>query len=303
MATMLGSSSATSTMGFESFGMAARTPGGRIGEEARIHSHSRPAQEFRSSPVTSGARLGPRAVPHEAPGRLPSAARPSPFRPRPAGVQWSIAYTGTPVLRALRGLNLSRMASSDGIALLRRAARRAGRRARAAAVLSRFTWLLPIPLGYAVLVLTLVKALRLDAPSQRGWWLFGVVPLLVFLVGVGRELFTRRQPWGGSIALDQFHGFHDRVTSALSFSQVPAAERTPLMQAAIEDGVALAGKLDPRRAVPIGVPRELGVAAALLLGLGGLSQLEVRRLLPLPPPPSFEPMVMSADDIDLFRDV
>ena len=162
---------------------------------------------------------------------------------------------------------------------------------------------MPLPLGYAVLVLTLVKALRLDAASQRGWWLFGLVPLLVLLVGVGRALFARRPPWQGSIALDQFHGFHDRVTSALSFSQVPAAERTPLMQAAIEDGVALAGKLDPRRAVPIGVPRELGVAVALLLGLGALSLLEVQRLLPLPPPPSFEPMVMSADDIELFRDV
>jgi hypothetical protein len=93
------------------------------------------------------------------------------------------------------------------------------------------------------------------------------------------------------------------VTSALSFSQVPPVERTPLMAAAIEDGVALAGRLDPRRAVPIRLPRELGVTLALVLGLGALSQLEVRRLLPLPPPPSFEPMVMSADDIDLFRDV
>ncbi|HYQ42245.1 MAG TPA: hypothetical protein VER11_09755 [Polyangiaceae bacterium] len=195
------------------------------------------------------------------------------------------------------------MTPSDGIAQLRRAARRAGRRARAAAVFSRIALLMPLPLGYAVLVLTAVKALRLDATSQRLWWLLGIVPVLVFLVGVGRTLFARRPSWQGSIALDQFHGFHDRVTSALTFSQVPAAERTPLMQAAIEDGVALGGRLDPRRAVPIALPRELGVTLALLLGLGVLSQLEVRHLLPLPAPPSFEPMVMSQDDIDLFRDV
>lgn len=162
---------------------------------------------------------------------------------------------------------------------------------------------MPLPLGYAVLVLTAVKAFRLDAASQRLWWLCGVVPVLVFLVGVGRVLFARRPRWQGSIALDQFHGFHDRVTSALTFSQVPAAERTPLMQAAIEDGVALGGRLDPRRAVPIAVPRELGVTLALVLGLGVLSQLEVRRVLPLPPPPAFEPMVMSQDDIDLFREM
>jgi len=195
------------------------------------------------------------------------------------------------------------MASRDGIALLRRAARKAGRRQRAAAIFSQIALLLPLPLGYAVLVLTAVKALRLDAASQRFWWLLGVVPLLVLLVGVGRALFTRRPSWQGSIALDQFHGFHDRVTSALSFSQVPPAERTPLMEAAIEDGAALAGKLDPRRAVPIPLPRELVVAAGLLLGLGALSLFEVRHYRPLPPPPSFEPMVMSADDIELFRDV
>lgn len=162
---------------------------------------------------------------------------------------------------------------------------------------------MPVPLGYSVLVLTAVKALRLDATSQRVWWLLGAVPLLVLLVGVGRTLFARRPSWQGSIALDQFHGFHDRVTSALAFSQVPAAERTSLMEAAIEDGAALAGRLDPRRAVPIAFPRELGVTLVLVLGLGALSQLEVRHLVPVPPPPSFEPMVMSADDIDLFRDV
>ena len=163
--------------------------------------------------------------------------------------------------------------------------------------------LLPLPLAYAVVALTWVKASRLDAAAQRGWLWFGLVPAVVFLVGVGRVLFARRPEWRGSVALDEFHGFHDRVTSALSFSRVPAAERSTLMQAAIEDGVALAGKLDPRRAVPIAVPREAALVAALLLGLAGLSLLEVRRYTLLPPPPSFEPMVMSADDIELFRDV
>lgn len=209
----------------------------------------------------------------------------------------------TAVLRAVRVLNLSEMAPSHGIAQLRRAARRAGQRARIAAVSRQIARFMPLPLGYAVLALTAVKALRLDAAAQRPWWLVGVLPVLLLLVAVGRALFARRPFWHGSIALDQFHGFHDRVTSALTFSQVPAAERTPLMQAAIEDGVALADRLDPRRAVPMTLPRELVVSFALLLGLGVLSQLEVRHLVPLPPPPAFEPMVMSADDIDLFRDV
>ncbi len=163
--------------------------------------------------------------------------------------------------------------------------------------------LLPLPLGYAVVALTLVKALRLAAAAQRDLLLLGLVPLLVLLVSVGRVLFARRAVWGGSIALDQFHGLHDRVTTALAFSRLPAAERTPLMQAAIEDGAALAGRLDARRAVRIPIPRETGVAAVLVLGLCALSLLEVRHYRALPPPPSFEPMVMSADDIELFRDV
>ncbi|MEO7036569.1 MAG: hypothetical protein ABI548_21665 [Polyangiaceae bacterium] len=195
------------------------------------------------------------------------------------------------------------MASSDGIGALRRAAKRAERRASAAAVFSRATLLLPLPLGYAVAALTLVKALRWGGSGQRVLLLIGLVPLLAFAIGVARVLLGKRPAWRGSLALDQFHGFHDRVTSALTFSQVPEGERSPMMKAAIEEGAALAGSLDPRRAVPIHVPPELGVVLVLVLGLVGLSTLEVRSYRPLPPPTTFEPMQMSADDIELFRDV
>jgi hypothetical protein len=195
------------------------------------------------------------------------------------------------------------MASSDGIGALRRAAKRAGLRARVGQVWSRVMLLLPLPLGYAVLALTLVKALRLDASGQRVLLLAGLLPLFVFGFGVARVLVARRPAWHGSLALDAFHGFHDRVTTALAFSEVPEAERSPLMQAAIEDGAAVAGSLDPRRAVPIRVPGGSGLALLLLVGLFGLSTLEVRHYRPLPVPASFEPMQMSADDIELFRDV
>jgi hypothetical protein len=75
------------------------------------------------------------------------------------------------------------------------------------------------------------------------------------------------------------------------------------MQAAIEDGIAVAGQVDPRRAVPIRVPRESALVGLLLAGLFGLSMLEVRHYRQLPPPRTFEPMVMSPDDIELFRDM
>lgn len=163
--------------------------------------------------------------------------------------------------------------------------------------------LLPIPLGYAVAALTAVKVLRLSATGQRPLWLVGLLPLLIFVTGVVRALFRARPAWRASLALDEFHGLQDRVTTALAFSEVPEAERTPLMQAAIEDGVALSKQLDPRRAVPIYMPRESVLVVLLGLGLFGLSRLEVRHYRQLPPPSSFEPMVMSADDIELFRDV
>jgi len=163
--------------------------------------------------------------------------------------------------------------------------------------------LLPLPLSYAVVALALVKVLRLGATGERCLLLGGSVPLLVLLVLVGRVLFARRHPLHGSIVLDQFHGLHDRVTSALTFSRVPESERTALMQAAIEDGASLADQVDPSRAVPIPVPREALLVAVLSLGLVGLSLLEVRQYRQVPPPTTFEPMSMSADDIELFRDV
>jgi len=204
---------------------------------------------------------------------------------------------------ARRVLNLSRMASTDGIGSLRRAARRATRRARARAVLSAVMRLLPIPLAYGVAALTLVKLLRLAPHAQRPLWLLGLVPLLAFGWGVARAWFRKRPSWSGSLALDEFHSLHDRVTTALAFGAVPEAERSPLMQAAIEDGIALSGSLDPARAVPIRVPRESALVGLLVVGLLGLSVLEVRTFHRSEAPPAFEPMLMTADDLELFRDV
>jgi len=195
------------------------------------------------------------------------------------------------------------MAHSDGIEALRRAVRRASRRARLRSVLSRIALLLPVPLAYAVAALTIVKVWRLPFGSARLLLWLGALPLAFFVVGVVRAFLRARPPWRASLALDEFHALQDRITTALAFSDVPEAERTPLMQAAIEDGVAAGKSLDPRRAVPIRLPRESALVAVLLLGLVGLSLLEVRTTRQLPAAPSFEPMVMSPDDIELFRDV
>ena len=94
------------------------------------------------------------------------------------------------------------MAQSDGIGGLRRAARRASRRARGGAVFGRAVLLLPIPLGYGVLALTAIKVLRLSPTSQHPLWLFGLIPVALFVAGVARALFRERPAWRASLALD-----------------------------------------------------------------------------------------------------
>ena len=54
--------------------------------------------------------------------------------------------------------------------------------------------------------------------------------------------------------LDLSHGLADRLSSALSFGELPAAERTPFMVLAMDDAVAHADGVDPKKAVPMEKP-------------------------------------------------
>jgi hypothetical protein len=59
---------------------------------------------------------------------------------------------------------------------------------------------------------------------------------LLTLVALGialRALLRRPARWAGSLALDEYHGLSDRITTALSLLEHPEAERTALSQAAI----------------------------------------------------------------------
>jgi hypothetical protein len=114
----------------------------------------------------------------------------------------------------------------------------------------------------------------------------------------------RRLPkFTGALALDVHHGFSDRLTSALSFAGLPESERTPLMDAAIEDACQRTAHLSPRRAAPFFWPRDLGAALGLGAGVALLLLLQVQRAAPLAQVKTIQPVVLSADDIDLFREV
>jgi len=192
----------------------------------------------------------------------------------------------------------------EGLGRLERAARSTGLRLRFRRALTAGAAWLPLPLGYAALALGAVKALPLSAAQARPWLWGALVPAAFVLAAALRAAWARRSPFEGALALDRHHGLDDRVANALAFSRLPAAEQTPLMQAAIADAAAHAGKLEPSRAARIVIPRELGVSALLLLGLGGLSLLEVRHLREVPPAVvKVQAVLLSADDVELFREI
>ncbi len=114
----------------------------------------------------------------------------------------------------------------------------------------------------------------------------------------------RRLPkFAGALALDVYHGFSDRLTSALSFAGLAPERRTPLMEAAIEDACERTDHLSPRKAAPFFWPRDLVAVLGLGAGVALLAILQVRHAVPLAQVKTIQPVVLSADDIDLFREV
>jgi hypothetical protein len=196
------------------------------------------------------------------------------------------------------------MSQLSHIARLERAARQTGRRLKLRRALTAGSACLPLPLGYAALVLGASKALSLGA-AQATPWLWGtLVPAAAVLVVALRAAWVQRSPFEGALALDRHHGLDDRIANALAFAQLPEAERTPLMQAAMADAAEHAPKLEPSQAARIAIPRELGYSALLVLGLFGLSVLEVRTLRVVPPVvEKVQPALLSADDVELFREI
>lgn len=119
-------------------------------------------------------------------------------------------------------------------------------------------------------------------------------------------------PRAGSVALDKHYKLSGRLTNAVAFSQVPASERTELMQAAIDDATSHARALKPRKVAPllavVGaalVSVEMGIALLAGGGLVLVKLLEIQVLRPEPivvPPVLKAGLSMESDDLELFRD-
>jgi hypothetical protein len=184
---------------------------------------------------------------------------------------------------------------------LARSARHAEYRVRFNAGLRRLAILLPVPLTLAAGALTYMKLAEPSAEVVRSlvWGLAFVA--LVPVVGFLSACFARRPRWLGALTLDRHYATADRITNALSFSAL--AEQSPMMQAAVRDAVQRVERPSARRAVPLRLPTDLWVSAALALGVALLSQLELRISRPVVPPAISAPeaILLGADDIDLFK--
>jgi hypothetical protein len=104
----------------------------------------------------------------------------------------------------------------------------------------------------------------------------------------------------GALALDRFHGLHDRLSSALAFAALP--EPTPFMQAAMADALRVAPTVQPRAAVPIRAPSGLGgvVGLAGLLVAALLFEVRTHRAAVLAL--TIDPVEMAPDDLDDVKD-
>jgi chaperonin cofactor prefoldin len=185
---------------------------------------------------------------------------------------------------------------------LERAARIASVRLRVDEAVRRGALWLVGPMLYAVAALTVIKVWQ-PPPHVEAWLVGGVaLPAAVVLAVVLHALFRPRPWFAGALALDRHHGLSDRITNALAFAS--EGERTPLMDAAIEDAARSVPKLSPRRAAPIRFPKDLAISLGLGAAVVGIAQLEVRTTRFVPEPArTFEALVVSPDDLEVFREM
>jgi hypothetical protein len=189
--------------------------------------------------------------------------------------------------------------SAQALAKLARPARRADRRIRLARALEAMATALCVALFAVAVVLVLRKTGHVREGVARGALAVGVLGTFASaVVAYLRPLGAR----AGAVALDRYHGLSDRLSSALSFAALPASERSPFMQLAIEDGVRAAAVVDPRRAVPLRAPRDLPVAAGLLLATIGIGLFEVRVHVPIAVARTIDAVDVTADDLDAMRE-
>lgn len=189
-----------------------------------------------------------------------------------------------------------------GINVLQRQVRATRLRLLMLEVLRRATRFAPLVLIYLVCAIAYIKVRDPDVATVQRLGAALVVLLAVGLLDITRLLRKRPSALEAAVLLDRTHGLCGRVANAWVFSQ--SKNPSPLEQLAIADALPGAADAKPSRAAPFEMPSELGVCGALIAVLVLLSQVEVRRerWVTTPPPPSFSPFVLSAEDQDYLEE-
>ena len=172
--------------------------------------------------------------------------------------------------------------------------------------LSRALQVLPsalvVALAIAAVTLTVRKTLPHRLSNLRAIEILAVAAALV-LVTLLAAMLRRLSPGAGTIALDRHHKLHDRLTNALAFEAIASAERSALMEVAIDDACEHASRLEPSKAAPLRAPPDLFAPFAIGAGVAALALLYVPSAVVVPPQvKQIDALAMSPDDIELFRD-
>ena len=191
--------------------------------------------------------------------------------------------------------------AAPDLAVLAVAARRVRwqRALHAAASLS----VLALAASVALVLLTRLHVLRVQHPFA-----LSLSPLALPLLGALLNALRPVRPLDAARRLDAHHQLHDRLGIAWQFRQQPPGERTPFMQAAIDDAATHARSVDVRAALPWQLPPELRVVAVLAALLVLVARVPVPSRAPARPPRLAPPVVtrdaaeLSDDDLAAFRE-
>lgn len=172
--------------------------------------------------------------------------------------------------------------------------------------LSRALQVLPSALVVALAIAAVTLTVRKTLPDRLSN--LGAIEILaaaaaLVLIALLAVMLRRLSPSAGTIALDRHHQLHDRLTNALAFEAIPSADRSALMEVAIDDACEHASRLEPSKAVPLRAPSDLLAPFAIGAGVAALALLYVPSAVVVPPQvKQIDALAMSPDDIELFRD-
>lgn len=187
----------------------------------------------------------------------------------------------------------------SALGALERPVRHAERRMRLRRALVWAARAMSVGLVVALAILVLRKTGVVGERTARVVLAAAVVQFVVAaVVGYVRRLAPR----AGAVALDRFHGLSDRLSSALSFAELAPADRTPFMEAAIDDALAHVDRVDPKRAVRIGVPAEWPFVLAMASSLAVVAAFELRTRTVVSAAKTIDAVDVTADDLDAMRE-